>query len=198
MASKGHTASKLMEAVRNGNLQAVVNALDEGADIEEADVHGFRGLPLRTACFNGQPSIVRELIARGANVDAGTADGPSAPLRLALRAGHRNIAKLLLEAGATVPASLNIDPELLSARPNQPADESVPLYDNLIEFTGTGTQLADTLLPRTTGTETNVLTMDLLRFNESDDATLPTRERNLDQELMLDPEHMFSTPSGKK
>ncbi len=201
MAYKNVGPSKLMEAVRAGNLQGVVSALESGADVDEADVHGFRGLPLRTACFSGHAAIVRELLARGANIDAGTADGPGAPLRLALRARHRELVTLLLDEGAAIPSGVVIDPDMIPpGRPwlgNSPKVLDYP-YDNLIEFSGNHAGLTDTHLATPTGTETNVLTMDLLRFNENDDASLPSRERNLDQELLIDPEHMWPPPGSKK
>lgn len=201
MAYKNAGPSKLMEAVRAGNLQGVVSALESGSDVDEADVHGFRGLPLRTACFSGNAAIVRELLARGANIDAGTADGPGAPLRLALRSGHKQLVTLLLDEGAAIPSGVVIDPELIPA--GHPRLDSTTSaidnpFDNLIEFSSDRPGITDTHLARPTGTETNVLTMDLLRFNENDDASLPSRERNLDQELLIDPEHMWSPPGSKK
>lgn len=200
MAYKNVVPSKLMEAVRAGNLHAVVSALESGSDVDEADVHGFRGLPLRTACFSGNVAIVRELLARGANIDAGTADGPGAPLRLALRAGHRQLVTLLLDEGAAIPSGVAIDPDLIPAGHPRLGSTNVALdytYENLIEFSESRPGITDTHLATPTGSETNVLTMDLLRFNENEDASLPSRERNLDQELLIDPELMWSPPRGK-
>ncbi len=201
MAYKNVAPSKLMEAVRAGNVQGVVSALEGGADVDEADVHGFRGLPLRTACFSGHCAIVRELLARGANIDAGTADGPGAPLRLALRASHRQLVTLLLDEGAAIPSGIAIDPELIPSTHPHALNRAQAIdfpYDNLIEFSDAQGSMTDTHLATATGTETNVLTMDLLRFNESDDATVPSRERNLDQELLIDPEHMWSSKNDRK
>ncbi|TXI76353.1 MAG: ankyrin repeat domain-containing protein [Dechloromonas sp.] len=92
-----------MHAVRAGNLDGVLLAIAHGADVEEADMHGYRGLPLRTACFSGHYDIVLALLEHGANVNAPTAEGNGAPLRLARRAKHRHIASLLLERGAELP-----------------------------------------------------------------------------------------------
>jgi len=108
MGTKSFGASPLIEAIRANNLLRVVSALDDGADVEEKDIHGYPGLPLRTACFFGSVPIIRELLARGADVNAPTADGPGAPLRAALRAGHSEIVALLLSRDAQIPYGLNI------------------------------------------------------------------------------------------
>ncbi|HSG23577.1 MAG TPA: hypothetical protein VLA64_11550 [Azonexus sp.] len=88
MAARIFTPTNLMMAIRAGLLDGVINAIAMGADIEEADMHGFAGLPLRTACFEGNLAIVRELLNHGADINAIAGDGPSAPLRLAKRGKH--------------------------------------------------------------------------------------------------------------
>lgn len=103
MATPVIQTSELMHAVRAGNLDGVLLAIAHGADVEEADMHGYRGLPLRTACFSGHYDIVLALLEHGANVNAPTAEGNGAPLRLARRAKHQHIASLLLERGAELP-----------------------------------------------------------------------------------------------
>lgn len=81
--------SALRRAVEKGNLKAAMIALDHGADIEEADIHGDPGLPLRVACFRGHIDLVRELIRRGADIHAPNAQGRGGPIRMALRGEHR-------------------------------------------------------------------------------------------------------------
>lgn len=191
MSGNRFTPSKLVSAIRAGRLSGVIAALEDGGDIEEADIHGFRGLPLRTACFEGEMSIIRELLRCGADVNAPAADGAGAPLRLALRGGHREVAALLLQSGAIVPPGLEIDPAILNAVGTLlpiAAEASPPMLpdkpaDNLIEFTPRET-LPSTApeQPNTSptalieevnvaacfGTDTNLLTMDLLRQEEED------------------------------
>lgn len=194
MASKSFGPSRLVGAIRAGQLGGVIAALDDGAEIEEADFHGFAGLPLRTACFEGDPAIVRALLERGADIDGIAGDGPAAPLRLALRGGHRDIAALLLGRGAQVPPGLAIDPALYDVAvspespPTSPPPEIAPepatapgselpppaLAEPLVD------QLADHLIEEVDiqssyGVDTNLLTMDLMRFNEDQDAALPER-----------------------
>lgn len=90
--------SALRKAIEQGSLEAVIAALDNGADIEETDQHGHSGLPLRLACFFGHVAIVTELIERGANIFAPNAEGPEAPLRIAARRNHQGIVDLLLRS----------------------------------------------------------------------------------------------------
>lgn len=114
MTSRKFGASKLITAIKANDLKNVIAALNDGDDIEEADIHGFRGLPLRTACFSGNLEIIRHLLDCGADVNAKTANGAGAPLRSALRAGHRQIAALILSHDAEIPADVLIDPDLRS------------------------------------------------------------------------------------
>lgn len=108
MGIKSLGVSPLMEAIRANSLHRVIDALENGADVEEKDIHGFAGLPLRTACFVGNVPIIRELLNNGADVNAPTGDGPGAPLRAALRGGHNEIAALLLAHDAQIPFGLDI------------------------------------------------------------------------------------------
>ena len=112
MAEKGLVHSSLIAAIRSSQIDEMIAALNEGADIEEADVHGVSGLPLRTACFIGNTDVARALLERGADINARGGDGSAAPLRLALRCGHLAIAELLLDRGVLVPADVQIPPSL--------------------------------------------------------------------------------------
>jgi hypothetical protein len=113
--------SALRQSIEQGRLPAVIAALDNGADIEEADVHGYPGLPLRTACFLGQLDIVSELLNRGADIHAANGEGPGAPLRMASRRKHQDIVALLIEQGAQ-PA---IDKPAIKLNPPTPIDQPV-------------------------------------------------------------------------
>lgn len=176
MTSKGFNTSQLIESIRAGRVSGVIDALESGADIEEADMHGTSGLPLRAACFEGNEAIVRELLAHGANPNAAASDGPGAPLRLALRRGHKEIAALLLQQGAQIPEGLEIDPSvfILEVAP-LPGEMTAPLLpdgeaNNIIEFTRTEAHLVteDRDTTETFGTNTNALSMDLLFLDEQD------------------------------
>lgn len=175
MSGKNLSPSQLIAAIRSGNLPAVSNALDDGANIEETDMHGQPGLPLRTACFSGNLEIVGELICRGANVNAPGSDGPGMPLRLARRAGHPEVIALLIKHGAEVPPDVPVDPQLLfntahlellpldAPAPELPVASTVEAEADTAHFN----IIEDIDIPASYGTDTNLLTMELLRFNES-------------------------------
>lgn len=202
MTVKGLTRNKLIDAIHSGSLSGVLNALDNGGDIELPDMHGYSGLPLRTACFEGNLAIVRELLNRGANPDAIASDGPGAPLRLALRKGHQDITDLLLQKGAIPPDGMVLPAVILDApsvplpdeitksietRPDNviefthsiappPSGEAIypPLPDskpgNLIEFSSSDLPLSadEAEEPSHFGTDTSLLSMDLLFLEEDD------------------------------
>lgn len=188
MAAKFFTPSKLMAAIRAGRLDEVINAIATGGNIEEADMHGFAGLPLRTACFEGNLAIVRELLNRGADINAIAGDGPGAPLRLAQRGKHQEIIALLLahSAGAmptNKPApSPTANTEAPPLQPAEvPSDEPVKadespavLPGNNIEFTryepDETVDIEEIDLTAGYGVDTNLLTLDLLRMSEAEDA----------------------------
>lgn len=179
MTAKAPPPSKLISAIRAARLSGVVIALDDGADLEEIDVHGHRGLPLRTACFEGNLAIVRELLIRGADPSVSAADGASAPLRLALRRGHHEIAALLIQEGARPPAGMAIPPEVLGIKSLPlPGEAVVPTLpgtpaDNVIEFTPsnlsfTKPDAAASAGAESFGTETSAISADLLFLDDNE------------------------------
>jgi hypothetical protein len=128
------TTSALMSAIRANNLHALRSAIDAGGNIEEADMHGYPGLPLRTACFSGNLLAVRALLDAGADINAPTADGRGAPLRLALRAGHQDIAALLLSRGAEIPDQVDIPPSLMERAQEMASGERASIDMPALEF----------------------------------------------------------------
>lgn len=97
---------QLKKAIEAGNLAAVIDALDCGAELDAPDIHGDPGFPLRLACFGGQTNIVAELLRRGANAEAPNAHGQGAPIRTAARCHHYDIVRLLIAHGASVPPDI--------------------------------------------------------------------------------------------
>ncbi|MBI2275834.1 MAG: ankyrin repeat domain-containing protein [Dechloromonas sp.] len=108
MQASGKPTSALHNAIAQGSREAVIAALEAGADIEEVDVHGFSGLPLRSACFHGHIPIVLELLKRGADIHALNYEGVGAPIRTAVRARQPEIVRILLEHGADLPPGISL------------------------------------------------------------------------------------------
>ena len=106
--------SALRRAIEKGCLESVRAALDHGAAIEEADMHGAPGLPMRIACFNGHANIVLELIQRGADIHAPNAEGVGGPIRMAARGQHSEVIDLLLAHGAEIPEGVQL-PKAISS-----------------------------------------------------------------------------------
>jgi ankyrin repeat protein len=196
-------ANSLIEAIRANSLHRVASALDDNADIETPDIHGYRGLPLRTACFIGNVPIVRELIRRGADLDAPTADGTGAPLRLAMRAGHTEIAALLLANNAQIPFDLDIPPSIFERAkelssgdkpvldmpmlefdraPSKPATPPETRHDSMVRFITS--QPKDAIeqvdLKGVYGVDTNVLALDFERSGGAWEKTDPTPPSSID------------------
>jgi hypothetical protein len=198
MSGKGPAISKLIEAIRQASLHQLISALDDGCDIEEADQHGYPGLPLRTACFSGKVEIVRELINRGANINAAGADGPGMPLRLALRAGNTEIIRLLLSSGAEVPPGVTLPADLPAeteksapATPEIPALEFAPAPKESTPADFLPEHAAEPASPpenypvdeevditASYGLDTNLLNMDMLRFDEQASKAEATAQEN--------------------
>jgi len=183
MTAKRLTTSNLIEAIHAGLLSGVVNALDQGADIESTDMHGWPGLPLRTACFEGNLGIVRELLTRGANVNAAASDGPGAPIRLAMRKGHQDIVALLLRHGAQTPEGIASPSDTTEAMPDRAEvltqPESKP-DSTVIEFFHYDTFPADddSDTPSQFGTDTNALSVDLLFLDENEAHHVSAQPKN--------------------
>ena len=88
----------LREAVRSGDLAAIKNLIDAGADLNERDSLG--ATPLLDAAWYGNEQIVRMLVEGGARVDAAHEEGGSTPLDYAVLRGNATIARLLIDRGA--------------------------------------------------------------------------------------------------
>ncbi|MGH8579119.1 MAG: ankyrin repeat domain-containing protein [Gammaproteobacteria bacterium] len=85
------------KAIEQGDVDAVRQQLNLGADINVRDRYGQTGLML--AARAGQQEVVHTLIANGADLNVTAKYGLSA-LMLAVIAGHTDIARMLARAGA--------------------------------------------------------------------------------------------------
>ena len=87
---RSNDQSNLIDSSANGNLEAVVQLLSKGTDVNASDDNGES--PLMAASFFGHAKIVDQLIASGADVDATTNDGWTALIACLSR---KDIMKLL-------------------------------------------------------------------------------------------------------
>ena len=67
-------AADLVTAIRNADVQAVRQLLDNGADVNARDAEG--NTPLILASFYAGPECVELLIDKGADVNAANRAGP--------------------------------------------------------------------------------------------------------------------------
>jgi ankyrin repeat protein len=98
--------SGLLVCSRNGfdgHLEIAKLLLDAGADVNQS-AHVYT--PLHFAANNGNMTIVRELLRRGANVHISTDQEASTPIAFAAGNGHLDIVKELVSAGAIVDAEV--------------------------------------------------------------------------------------------
>jgi uncharacterized protein len=103
-AAEGPDASTaLLEAAKVGSMEAVKQALGQGADVNAAEKDS--GLtPLICATLTGNADVVKLLLEKGANVNAKTSGGVTALMAAGLDANKLDLAKLLIEKGAEVNA----------------------------------------------------------------------------------------------
>ncbi|KAG0483418.1 hypothetical protein HPP92_011502 [Vanilla planifolia] len=85
---------EVIRAARSGDVVAVIKAT---GGVGESDQNGWTAL--HVAAFKGRAEAVRELLERGAEVEAVDDEGYT-PLRCALEAGHTEVALLLVGSGA--------------------------------------------------------------------------------------------------
>jgi cytochrome c len=89
-------AAAIHDAAKTGDTATIATALDAGADINEPD--GF-GTPLYYAVSRQHIDAAKLLVARGADVNAGSKIG-GPPLKPAVAKGKIELIELLLEHGA--------------------------------------------------------------------------------------------------
>jgi ankyrin repeat protein len=94
--SHGSCCAPLLLAAGEGRLDAVRYLLDQGADVNARDERGRSALT--EAAFNGNPSVIKELILRGAELNALSDEGTA--LDIAIITKHEDAVDLLKHYGA--------------------------------------------------------------------------------------------------
>ena len=89
---------RLRALVQHNKMSEVLDALDNGADVNEAD--GFHMTAAHYAAQNNLPELLQLLIDRGANVIDATNKYGRTPIYLAAGLGNMNCMKILEDAGA--------------------------------------------------------------------------------------------------
>jgi uncharacterized protein len=95
----------IMDAIREGNLQRVIELLDDHPEALNMDT--VFGSWLHAAAGRGQLPIVKELVKRGLDLNArgGTLEGNA--LHAAVNYGHLEVVKYLLDAGSEMDVSVS-------------------------------------------------------------------------------------------
>ena len=90
-----HGAPPLVLAAREGRVNAVRYLLDQGADVNARDASGHNALA--EATYFAQVPVIKELLARGANINALT--NGATPLDIALTRNDNAVIDLLKHYG---------------------------------------------------------------------------------------------------
>ena len=99
-------ASGIQKAAISGNIEAVKQYLDGGADVNAMD--DFGRIPLHLAAWKGHKEIAELLIANGADVNAQDKYGRT-PLDWAVMLGKPEIADLLRKHGGKTKKELEAE-----------------------------------------------------------------------------------------
>jgi len=129
------------EAAATGNIEAVMQQLDAGTDVNAKDKNGW--IPLHDAVYFGRKEIAEILIANGADVNA-KADGGCTPLHHAAKNAHKEVVKLLLAKGANVNVSDDFGDTPLNWV-EMMSNCCKGSEDNLLEGKGTKKEITDLL-----------------------------------------------------
>lgn len=89
----------LHQAAEHGHLETTRLLLAKGAEYDPVDSNG--ATPLWLAAGKGNADLVRELLKAGAKVDVTPNDDIRQPIHQAARNGHVEVARILLDAGAS-------------------------------------------------------------------------------------------------
>ena len=89
----------IFEAIKKGDLQAVIKLIGLDVDINATDEHGYTALML--ACYKGPTNIVKVLLTAGAKMETKEPEHDFTALTLGIQVGKYNIVQALLSASAS-------------------------------------------------------------------------------------------------
>ena len=120
---------KLIQAVQDGNLEAVQKYLAAGMDVNTKD--GYGATPLLYAAEYGRNDVAELLITNGADLNATYNDGLTA-LHAAVLNGSNEIVKLLIDQGADVNAKAKLKNFLTGkTHISTPLDSTIVSHNNI-------------------------------------------------------------------
>jgi ankyrin repeat protein len=90
-------ADPVVDATRQGDLEALRVLIEQGADVNQAEGDGMTAL--HWAAMRNDPDAAELLIEAGAALEAGTRIGGHTPLHVASRSGSASVSRLLLASG---------------------------------------------------------------------------------------------------
>ncbi len=96
-------APSVVDAARQGDIEALRGLLKQGADVNAAQGDGMTAL--HWAARRGDADLLQMLLYAGANVRASTRLGAYTPLMMAAQAGHASATAALIAGGADVAAT---------------------------------------------------------------------------------------------
>ena len=100
----GTKEEELLDAIRSHRVKVATDLIENGADVNAADLTGFTAL--MSSSYLGLLDVISLLIKKGANVNAHDNNGNTA-LIMAVNTARISIAKLLIDNGADVNATTN-------------------------------------------------------------------------------------------
>ena len=121
---------QLLEAAENGNIDRIIYALDNGADVNTKDWEGLT--PLHRAAFYDHEEAVSLLIKEGADLKARTMVFGYTPLHLAAIQGCRESVSLLVRNGADASLKNNCNQTPLDLAFQFNKQEIINLLNNFI------------------------------------------------------------------
>jgi ankyrin repeat protein len=120
---------ELIEAAGQNNVPEVERLLSVGADVNARDTGYFGNTPLHVASVLGRVQVVKELVERGADIEANDSGG-STPLHGASCRGHVVVVIELLSRGANIDAKNDVGSTPLHYAAN--SDQHFPVVKALL------------------------------------------------------------------